>query len=235
MAHENVGHRARLRQRMMKEGLDSFQDHEVLEMLLCQYLPYKDTNKIAHNLISKFGSFAGVLNAEPKQLMTVNGVSEVTACNIAVLKEVLARYRRSQASAINLSNVSDIMQYAHKLTEDNYCEKLVVVYLDHATNFVYSDEFTSNSVDMVGVEIKQIAASAMRTNASGVMLFHCHVNGVCLPSKADLDFTAQLMVALKSLDIVLIEHTIFNNAGGWYSFYEQGLLAELEQNCKKAF
>ena len=30
MAHENDGHRTRLRQRLMKEGASSFQDHEVL-------------------------------------------------------------------------------------------------------------------------------------------------------------------------------------------------------------
>ena len=235
MAHENDGHRARLRERMMKEGLDGFQDHEVLELLLCQYLPYKDTNKIAHNLLSKFGSFAGVLNADPKQLESINGISKVTACNIAILKEVLVRYRRSQAQTINLGNLSAIIQYAHKITEDNYSEKLVVVYLNHADNFLYADEFASNSVDRVDVEIKQIVSSAMRTNAAGVMLFHCHVNGVCQPSRADVDFTLQLMLALKPLDIVVLEHMIFNNSGEWYSFHKEKLLAELVENCKKAF
>ena len=235
MAHENDGHRARLRQRIMKEGLDGLQDHEVLEFLLFQYLPYRDTNKIAHNLLNKFGGFAGVLNASPEQLETVDGVSQVTACNIAVLKEVLARYRRSQAQAISLDNLGAIIQYAHKIIEDNYCEKMVVVYLDHATKFLYSDEFTSGNVDVVNVEVKQIVASAMRTDAAGVILFHCHPKGVCQPSRADLDFTLQLMLALKSLDIVLIEHMIFNNSGERFSFYKQGLIAELEDNCKKVF
>ena len=87
MAHENDGHRARLRERMIKEGLDSFQDHEVLELLLFQYLPRKDTNKLAHTLLDKFGSFAGVLNASPQQLMTVEGVSEATACNLGCSKK----------------------------------------------------------------------------------------------------------------------------------------------------
>ncbi len=44
MQHPNEGHRQRLRQRMIKEGLTNFQDHEVLEMLLFQFLPRKDTN-----------------------------------------------------------------------------------------------------------------------------------------------------------------------------------------------
>ena len=235
MAHENVGHRARLRQRIMKEGFDGLQDHEVLEFLLFQFLPYKDTNKIAHNLLNKFGGFAAVLNADPKQLTMVEGISEVTSCNLAVWKEVFVRYRRSQAQAINLKKLSDIIKFAHVLTEDNYCEKLIAVYLDHATKYLYSEEFSSNSVDRVSVEVKQIASTALRTNASGVMLFHCHVNGACQPSKADLDFTNRLMVALKSLDVVLIEHIIFNNNGEWYSFHKEKLIAELEENCNKVF
>ena len=39
MANVNEGHRARLRRRMMTEGLHGFQDHEILELLLFQSLP----------------------------------------------------------------------------------------------------------------------------------------------------------------------------------------------------
>ena len=235
MANENNGHRGRLRERMIKEGLDGFQDHEVLELLLFQSIPRKDTNKMAHTLLHKFGSFAGVLNASPEQLMTVKGISQVTACNISMLKEVLVRYRRSQAHTISLRNLDSIIQFAHKLTEDNYCEKLVVVYVDHATNYLYSDEFTSHRVDKVRVEIKQIVASAMRTNASGVILFHCHVKGSCQPSTADKDFTKQLFVALASMHLVVLEHLIFNNKNEYYSFFEHGLIQEIEAQYKQAF
>ena len=235
MAHENKGHRARLRGRMMKEGIAGFQDHEVLELLLFQFLPYKDTNKIAHNLLSQFGGFYGVLNADPHQLMMVDGISEVTACNIAMLKEVLVRYRRSEADRFNLGSIDSIIKYAQKLVEDDYCEKLIAVYVDHATNFLYKEEFTSHSADKVNVEIKKIVTSAMRTNASGVVLFHCHVNGDCHPSVADKEFTKQLFVALSSIELVLLEHIIFNNTGERFSFYEEGLIAELSENYKKTF
>ena len=235
MAHENYGHRARLRKRMMKEGLDGFQDHEVLEFLLFQSVPRKDTNKLAHVLLNKFGSFAAVLNASPDQLMMVDGISEVTACNLAMLKEVFVRYHRSQAHTFNLKNLQSIIKYAHKLTEDNYCEKLVVVYVDNATNYLYSDEFTSHSLDKVNVEIKQIVATAMRTNASGVILFHCHIKGVCQPSDADKNFTKQLFVALASMNMVVLEHIIFNNTGEHFSFYEAGLMTEIESHYKKTF
>ena len=88
MAHVNDGHRQRLRERMQKEGLDGFQDHEILELLLFQSVPRKDTNKLAPTLLARFGSLYNVLNSSPEQLMLVNGVSIVTACNLSMLKEV---------------------------------------------------------------------------------------------------------------------------------------------------
>lgn len=235
MAHENNGHRARLRERMLKEGISGFQDHEVLELLLFQYLPYRDTNKIAHSLIAKFGDISGVLAASPEQLMTVKGISKVTACNIAMLKEVLVRCRRNEASKMNLASLSSIVQYANTLVEDNYCEKLVAVYVDHATNYIFSEEFASQTISKVSVDIKQIVASAMRTNAAGVIIFHCHINGECKPSDADKDFTRQLFVALTSMDMVLLEHIIFNNSGDYFSFFTEGLIDEIAMQYKTTF
>ena len=235
MAHENNGHRARLRERMMKEGLNGFQDHEVLELLLFQYLPYKDTNKIAHNLPNKFGGFAGVLDADPAQLMTVDGVSEVTACNLSVLKEVFARYRRCSAKKINLCDMNSIINYARTVLKETSSERLVAVYVDHATNFKHSEEFTSGKVDKVNVDTKQIVSTALRINAGGVILFHCHVNGVCTPSVADKEFTKQLFVALAAVDVVLLEHIIFNSTDEYFSFYKEGLIRELSTKYKETF
>ena len=232
MAHENNGHRARLRERMMREGLSNFQDHEVLEMLLFQYLPYKDTNKIAHNLLDKFGSFAGVLNASPEQLMTVSGVSEVTACNIAVLKEVWLRYKRSEAQKIRLDGLKSIIEYAKTLIAESYTERLVVVYVDNSTRFVYRDEFASDSSQELRLDPKSIMTSAMRVGAAGVILFHCHVNGECRPSSDDLRFTEKLMFALASINVVLLEHIIFNNESEHYSFFHSGDIGKLEEKYK---
>ena len=229
MAHENDGHRSRLRKRMMKEGLSNFQDHEVLEMLLFQYLPYRDTNKIAHNLLAKFGTFAGILNATPEQLMTVKGISEVTACNLAVLKEVWLRYKRSEAQKISLAGAQSIIKYAETLIAESYTERLVAVYVDNATKFIYQDEFTSDSTRQLAIDSKTIVASAMRVGAAGVMLFHCHVDGECNPSVEDFRFTEKLLFALASINVVLLEHIIFNHNGDNYSFFRSGDMEKLQQ------
>ena len=57
------GHRNRVRERFVKDGIEHFFDHQVIELLLFYGIPRKDTNDIAHNLLNKFGSFSGVFDA----------------------------------------------------------------------------------------------------------------------------------------------------------------------------
>ena len=73
------GHRDRLRKQVQTSGLDSLHEHQVLEYLLTFAIPLRDTNEIAHELINKFGSFAGVLDADVNSLKRVKGVGEVVA------------------------------------------------------------------------------------------------------------------------------------------------------------
>lgn len=229
----NNGHRARLRERMMKEGLSGFQDHEILELLLFQSLPRKDTNKLAHTLLNKFGDLAGVLNATPQQLMVVEGVSEVTACNLAVLKEVWLRYKYSEQKKRSLKSLSDMIRYSREIMMDAYAEKLFAVYVDNETKFVYQEEFTSDSTQYVNLDSKNIVTTSMRVGAAGVILFHCHVNGMCEPSDDDIRFTERLYFALASLDVMLLEHIIFNSSGDFYSFYQHNIMQQFAQKYKQ--
>lgn len=204
-------------------------------MLLFQYLPRQDTNKIAHRLLDQFGSFAGVFDASPEKLMMVDGISEVTACNIAMLKEVWLRYKKSESANMSLGSLASIIKYAQLLIADSYTEKMVVVYVDQATNFVYKEEFTSQSADSMNIDAKKIVITATRTNAAGVILFHCHPKGICTPSVEDIAFTEKLYFTLASIDIVLLEHIIFNANGDHYSFYKEGLISDVSEKYYKAF
>lgn len=45
------GHRARMKARFVRNGLDNFDDHSVLELLLFYAVPRRDVNELAHALL----------------------------------------------------------------------------------------------------------------------------------------------------------------------------------------
>ena len=84
----HIGHRERLRNRFLKEGLDNFEDIQVLELLLFYCIPRKDTNPIAHALLDRFGSLSQVLDAEVEDLEKVPGISDHGATLLRLVTEL---------------------------------------------------------------------------------------------------------------------------------------------------
>jgi DNA repair protein RadC len=64
-------HRSRVKNRFLAEGLDHFEPHNILELLLFYAIPQKDTNELAHTLINRFGSLEKVFDASFQDLLTV--------------------------------------------------------------------------------------------------------------------------------------------------------------------
>ena len=71
------GHRERLRQKVIKNGMHSLAEHEVLELILFYSLAQRNTNDLAHKLINRFGSVAAVLDAPQEQLLEIKGISKM--------------------------------------------------------------------------------------------------------------------------------------------------------------
>ena len=90
--HSHNGHRNRMKNRFLKTGLDSFESHEALEFLLFYAIPKKDTNELAHELIKKFGSFAGVLDAPYEVLLKTKGVGSHTAILLKQIPQLFRLY-----------------------------------------------------------------------------------------------------------------------------------------------
>ena len=65
---QNSGHRNRLRARLLEAGPQALPDYELLELLLFFSIDVKDTKPLAKELLARYGSLGGVLNAEPAQL-----------------------------------------------------------------------------------------------------------------------------------------------------------------------
>ena len=115
---ENVhkGHRQRLRDRASSEGLDEFEPHQIMELLLFYALPRQDTSKIAHMLIQKFGSVQGVFDATQEELTAVPGVGKRVADWLGCVGELVNSYAQLRSDdCVRVSNYQDVFRFCGKM------------------------------------------------------------------------------------------------------------------------
>ena len=108
------GHRQRLKDRFLTDGLRSFNEINKLELLLFYAIPRRDTNPIAHRLLDRFGSLSAVLEAEPALLTEVDGISEHSALLIKLVAALAYDYinsARSAAEQIRFADLDELGKY----------------------------------------------------------------------------------------------------------------------------
>ena len=230
----HCGHRARMRQRLSNGDLDSYQTHEIVEMMLYQAHKTKDTNALAHALLNKFGSITGIINADVSELMTIKGIGENTA---SMIKNYLAVFRRYKMEMMQnkkrLANFNEVFNYAATLLEESTREELIVVCLDGRHEIVNVKTWLG-SVNRINILIREIVGFCFASNAVGVIIAHSHPGCLAKPSNNDLNFTRLLLASLRSIDVSLMEHLIIGK-DEFFSFHRQGLLEDYANTYYKTF
>ena len=202
------GHRQRKKQRFLQHGLDSFADHEVLELLLFYAIPRRDTNETAHRLLEHFGTLKAVLTASVEELQKVEGVGESAAAFLHLLQAVGYRALRTAGDDTILNSVDSAGAYFQKLLRGERREVLYQVCLDAKGKVLSHKRLSSGTVSMAPVNVREVVENALYTDASGVLLAHNHPSGIALPSEDDRQITMQIRQALGTMGIELVDHII---------------------------
>ena len=206
------GHRNRLKNRFLNEGLTNFEDHNVLELLLFYSIPRSDTNEIAHELLNKFGSLHGVFEAGMEDLMSVNGISRHSAVLIKMIPELFVVYGRDKVRDIQKINSSDdAKQFFIPRFYGKVREEVQLVLLDDKMNIIKWVKIYEGSVNSANVPIRKIFEIAIENRATNVIIAHNHPTGLILPSKDDLRATAKVREALALVDVKLLDHVIVSD------------------------
>lgn len=218
------GHREKLKQRFIEEGLGSFADHQVLEMLLFYTIPRKDTNEMAHRLLEKFGTLESLFDASPEELMRKGDVTRNTAVFLSMIPELARRYMIiKQGKKPILDSSSKAGEFVKSLFIGKNYEAFYVCCLNSQNQLNYAALVHEGTINEAPVYPRLIVETALRYQASSVILAHNHPGGSQRPSGADIEVTRKICDALKTISITVIDHMI---AAGdsYYSFAENGLL-----------
>ncbi len=127
----HAGHRTRMRSRFFETGLDGFQPHEILEMLLFCVIPKRDVNPLAHALLDEFGSVDAVLSASPEALSRVPGIGVQTGEFFSALNAFTEAYRSGcYLAPQNIGNLAAALRYVPENARNALKYGVTVIFTD---------------------------------------------------------------------------------------------------------
>jgi len=219
---ENIhaNHRQRMRKRYKQQGLNSFHDHEVLEILLYYCYPRQDTNKIAHKMLREFKTLQNLFDANVETLMARLGCTENIAVLINLMPAIAKRYLQSKwGDKVTLVNAETAGEYTINLFAGDHIESFYVLCMDTRLRLNHVALIASGTIDEVPIFTRELVRKVLEYHATSVILAHNHPGGTTRPSLSDDAVTTKIRDALELINVPVIDHIIV--AGDKYFSYAQ--------------
>lgn len=212
MAKENVhsGHRKRVKEEFLKNGLDHMPPHRILEFLLYYAIPQGDTNVLAHDLMKSFhNSLSDVFDAPYEELIKIKGVGEHTAILLKLIGGLSRAYFEEKAKTVPAEDWREALIARLKAQYVGYTREILsLVCLDNSLKTLHIGRMATGISDAVQIQFRDLAAAALRYDASNVILAHNHPGGIAMPSREDRTATVALARRFTDIGIKLLDHYI---------------------------
>lgn len=216
MEHSHGGHRQRMRQRILANGAETLQPHEIVEFLLYYAIPRRDLNPLAHALMDHFGTLEQLFRAAPEELMQVNGVSATTADLLHRIGAAVLEYMQPDRPPIVLSNRRETRRYLTEYFSDEPADGCWVLYLNISGHLIHilpleGDEWFSVP------NMRRTMAEALSCHAHSLLV--AHRRNAQRISEEDILHVQQLTDALKHMDVDLLEYMVMNHTDDRFLYF----------------
>ena len=210
----HAAHRKRLRRRFLDGGATALADYELLELLLTMAIPRGDVKPAAKALMARFETFDAVVNASVDELRTVQGLGEVAPVAIKVVRAAADRLLRAELAGKDvLSSFDAVLAYCKAAMAFEEREQFRVLFLDRKNRLIADEVEQKGTVDRAPVYPREVARRALELNATALILVHNHPSGDPTPSRADIAMTAEVVAALKAVDVTVHDHVVMARGG----------------------
>ncbi len=218
------GHRARMRQRLLKAGPDALADYEMLEMVLFLALPRRDTKPIARTLLTKFGNFGSVISAPVAELATIDGLGEAGTAALKLVQSASLRLLRQEITGMPVLATWDrLIDYLLASMGHERVEQFRVLFLDTRNRLIADEVQTRGSINHTSAYPREVVRRCLELHANAVILAHNHPSGEPNPSREDVAITAEIQRAAATMGIAVHDHIIVGRSK-CVSFRQEKLL-----------
>ncbi|MFM2043211.1 MAG: hypothetical protein RLY86_1787 [Pseudomonadota bacterium] len=219
------GHRDRLRKRFLESGPEALQDYELLELLLFQVIPQRDTKPIAKELLRTYGSLWAVVNAPADALARHAHIKEKAIAALRIVGAVGLRMARQEVlKKPVLSSWQKLLDYCEGAMAHEPLEQFRLLFLDRKNTLIADEVQQRGTVDHTPVYPREVVKRALELGATAIILVHNHPSGDPTPSRADVEMTKQIAAAAGAVGITIHDHLVIGKGGKHVSFKGTGLL-----------
>lgn len=184
-------------------------DKAMLEVLLFLGHGETSTTALADQLLARFASLGGVLNASTRELCAVEGITERTASMFKAIQATLRKVLREPLEKpITIGSWQALTDYLGVDMRFERVETLRLLFLDRKNHLLADETMHRGTVDHTPLYPREVARRALELSASALVMAHNHPSGDPTPSTADIQTTRQVEAALQTLGITLHDHVI---------------------------
>jgi len=219
-----LGHRQRLRERMLAGGTEALPDYELLEFLLFPAKPRGDVKPLAKDLLQRFGTLGAVLSASAESLRAVPGMGEASVATLKAVREAGLRLIRAEVRERPvISSWQRLLDYCTATAGFAEVEEFHVLFLDRKNALIADERQQRGTIDHTPVYPREVVKRALELGASAIIMVHNHPSGDPTPSRADIEMTREVQKAAAALGLALHDHVVLGR-GRHASFRTLGLL-----------
>ncbi len=223
-ADDHLGHRERLRQRLLDGNGEGLQDYELIECLLTLAIPRIDTKPLAKALMREFGSAGSVLAAKPDALMRVKGIGERAAAALRVAQVTATVLLREQAfERPVLASWQALLDYLRVDMSALDIERVRILHLNSKNMLIRDQLMGEGSLDQAAIYVREVIKHAINLGSASLIIVHNHPSGDPQPSRADIQLTRDIIDAGRRVGVAVHDHVIVS-ANGHASMRGLGLI-----------
>ncbi len=196
---DHAEHRKRVYEKIKKDAFNTFQDYEVLEIMLFSSHARRDTKPQAKRLIKAFGSLQKVMDASRYEIKAL-GFSDKVASVIEVYRGVAERYLYQRTIPdTHIDSREKAKKYIHALCDGKKTECVYCVYLDSSKKILECEKLAEGDSSNVVVYTEELFRKVSILRAKYIIIGHNHPSGILTPSLSDLNLLEEINKGVMAL------------------------------------
>ncbi len=198
----------KIKERLINKDFDGLSPEELLELLLSYGAPKKDAGQISRCLMERFGSIAGVFNADVSALTEVKGMTENAAVLFKLIPQITDIYCSERSKGASYTNTQMLADLFRPLFFGVGVEKFMLACFDKDLTLIRTIEISSGTSEYTSIELRKIMIEVINCGCELAAIAHNHPLNSPKPSCEDIAVTRQINNLFRTVGVTLMDHII---------------------------